>query len=596
MLQDGMISEQFVEQTASWTPFEPDKFPGLIAWFKADDFAPNGEGTGISLWYGPGSESLATGSGFSGNDQYVPPMSPVYVVSASQGTAANMPKYTTVSMGGYPALFFDGNDRLLLNQKFSYAYTLNSAITGTIMILLQSVPGTSSTLLGNNDQQEKLLWDWNGGNPRLNVYMAGNRPSTPLSSSAGQPILAVFNFPYSSSAHNVFFEGKYWRGSSNASMGRFSYIGWCFDGTYATGSISEIVLYNQVLTPEQIEAMYDGYWMQKYWNAGLYHPDPITQSGLPYIPMAIGYGQYGIDPDNQVVVKGGQFVESPYMTKMIRVSNTYNWIKTRKFIETGSVLPPPPPHSGSATYDPLSASFIQYESGSTLVGKNSGSNEWSRVTPACAYVARETFIDFQAYDVIMTYTRPTYTWITSAYVSGTRPEDNPSRGYLYWSSSLYPYVSHNAFIGVKMYDSPRMAESNYPTNSLVISESNFTGGYSHGTGSGYGWNYGGYWSGSWQGRSNFWGIWGYENISASLYFTNSFVNGLMGSGSMNPQWNAFFSASWTGSTPYRWGIKAYESMTTTSYETGSEINGSSSYASDSRYLGFGSSSWIGRTL
>lgn len=314
--------------------------------------------------------------------------------------------------------------------------------------------------------------------------------------------------------------------------------------------------------------------------------------------MTMEYGDLptGI-PTTAYVRVGGTLIESSSMSKTVRASITDHTLKARFFKETGSILPPPPP-SGSgfasaSTYDPISQSGAWYLSGSPLLGKNSGSNEWNNVTPACAYVARETAMDWQAWDNITSYSRPTYTWITTSYVSGTRPEDSPSRGYRYWSSSLYPYVSHNNFVGLKLYDAPRYSGSLYPTNSLIISESNFTGGFQQGTGSGYGWNYGGYWSGSWIGRSNYWGIQGYESVPSSSYATNSFVNGL--SGSTVYQWNAFASSSWTGSTPYR-GIWAYENISTSSYTASLEVNGSSSFASDSRYLGFGSSSWIGKTL
>lgn len=569
--QDAMISYEFREtmNTRSYD-VTPDMIPGLIAWFRAESDI---------------SQSIA----FEGKRIFAVTESFYQTIFATQSFSSPTlaPWATFIPFKRHGALSFP----YLPKSGYNINRTFQFSNTGSVFILFKG--NGSDTMLMASSGINTQLRRFRAGTNTIGNYSAATSDLTSNTFSSSLTQSVVCGWVWDAGAI-TWWEGKYARGSNPTLTVNVDTIGYNVAGGSCSGSIAEICIWDQTLTQAQINDLYDGYWRQKYWYEPLYATDIITRSYSNDPPLTFGLGNTLTGYTNSTVCNvGGELNECPTMSKTVVISVINDWIKARKFVETGSILPPPPPWSGSNTYDPLSASYIQYASGSTLLGKNSGSNEWNNVTPACAYVARPNQADWQAYDNITTYSKPGLNWLTTSYVSGTRPDDNPSRGYLYWSSSLYPYVSHNNFVGMKVMDGPRLSSSLYPTNSLIISESNFTGGFQYGTGSGYGRTYGGFWSGSWQGRGNYTGIKGYESPTSSSYDINSFVNGL--SGSTIWQWNAFASSSWTGSTQYT-GIKAYENFSTTSYITSSLIDGSSSYASDPRYLAFGSSSWIGRTL
>ncbi len=298
--------------------------------------------------------------------------------------------------------------------------------------------------------------------------------------------------------------------------------------------------------------LYDGVVTYQLWERDNSNPILSLGDGI------IGYRGY-IQPLFKI---GGQCFESTSFTKTVVLSPTKGIVAARFFKETGSVLPVPPP-SGTyfpvfrfTTSDPVTMSY--YTSGSELNGLNSGSNEWSAVTPDAAYVSHQSYRRFIATDSF-------YNYVSGSILTGS----NVIGGEGSWVN-IYSYFGSYTYRGLKIYDIMNLYSQNTILSSSITT---LSGGVSYdnmslkNTGS---------WNRSWYGRNLFGGLKIYDtmNLYSQNIILSSSITSLTGGFSLNDisfentgSWNG----SWYGRNLFG-GLKIYDMMNLYSQNTTLSLN------------------------
>jgi len=204
---------------------------GLQLWLDADQLGLT-DGTAVSSW---------TDAAGNGND-------------AENGPGGT---FKTNAINGKPAVHFNTSQWLYTTTEFPRPYT--------ILSVSQMTGGTSQRLISSADGN-RLYGYWNG--LRDSLFLDGDYRLSGGPAAGTEPHLYVTTV--AEGQPTAFYsDGTYISGNSNASsdMGRLKLNGWHGGGETSDGDIAEIMVFNRVLSYDELDDV-GGYLNAKY-NLGI---------------------------------------------------------------------------------------------------------------------------------------------------------------------------------------------------------------------------------------------------------------------------------------------------------------------------------------
>lgn len=225
-------------------PVEPDDFPNLEFWWKADSFALS-------------DNDPVGGAGVEWQDQSVNNR------DATQGTAGERPLFKTNIFGAMPSIRFDGTDD---NLDFTLTDFGNNT-EFTLLIVGKAVTLTDSQLMGHNTDNAQVRVSFPAAN-RVS-FNAGTLQvdSSAFGSALTDAKLITWRRVFQAGNYDINFrENKTDRATGGPEPGQFrlNRIAETFFGGYPNWDIAEIVGYSGLLSVVQIDALYDTYFKPRW--------------------------------------------------------------------------------------------------------------------------------------------------------------------------------------------------------------------------------------------------------------------------------------------------------------------------------------------
>jgi hypothetical protein len=237
---------------------------GLAFWVRAD--------AGVAL----NGSSVSQWSDQSGNNR-----------NAVQGTASSQPAFIANAVNGKPALQFDGVDDFL-----QFPLAINGWTGMTIVLVSSALADSTGGANGGNNAaifwDETTSWGWTFLSPfpsavklRFGTTQAGNLPSWTRPASAGATWSTTIS-THDGTTDALYVQGtQVWSGGGKlapiAGASGTPWIGRGAGGTYFSGRISEILVYDHAVSDSERQAI-DQILSAKYLGAA--PPAPGNGTGL----------------------------------------------------------------------------------------------------------------------------------------------------------------------------------------------------------------------------------------------------------------------------------------------------------------------------